>query len=183
MPRYRRSHIPGTTYFFTVNTYHRQRLLTHPEVLANLRNALRAVRDQYPFRIDALAVLPDHLHALWTLPPGDADYATCWNLIKRQVSQPSRHLISHAQSASRNKRREIGFWQRRYWEHLIRGDTDFERHVDYVHYNPVKHGLVTQVRDWPYSTFHRYVRLGMCPVDWAGGDAVEAVGGYGEFDE
>jgi len=128
-------------------------------------------------------VLPDHLHALWTLPPGDADYAIRWSLIKRQVSQSSRHLIVQPQSASRSKRREIGFWQRRYWEHFIRDDADFERHVDYVHYNPVKHGLVEQVRDWHYSTFHRYVRLGMCPSDWAGGDAVVTGEGYGEFAE
>lgn len=115
MPRYRRSHAPGTTYFFTVNTYRRQRLLTHPEVLATLRNTLRAVHDQHPFRIDALVVLPDHLHTLWTLPPGDADYTIRWNLIKRQVSQSSQHLIVQTQSASYSKRREIGFWQRRYW--------------------------------------------------------------------
>lgn len=181
MSRYRRSHVPGTTYFFTVNTYRRQRLLTHPEVLTTLRNALRSVYEQRPFRIDALVVLPDHLHALWTLPPGDADYAV--RLIRLQVSQSSRQLIVQTQSASRSKRREIGFWQRRYWEHLIRDDGDFERHVDYAHYNPVKHGLVEQVRDWPYSTFHRYVRLGMYPIDWAGGDTVEAEGGYGEIDE
>ena len=183
MPRYRRSHAPGTTYFFTVNTYRRQQLLTHPDVLATLRTSFRTVRAQHPFRIDALVVLPDHLHSLWTLPPGDADYAVRWSLIKRQVSQASRHLVDQSQSASRSKRREIGFWQRRYWEHLIRNELDFERHVDYVHYNPVKHGLVEHVRDWPYSSFHRYVRLGMCPIDWAGGETVEITSGYGEFDE
>jgi len=181
MSRYRRSHTPGTTYFFTVNTYRRQQLLTHPEVLTNLQNALRIVRKQLPFQIDALVILPDHLHALWTLPPDDADYPIRWGLIKRQVSQSSRHLIAQTQTASRSKRREIGFWQRRYWEHLIRDDTDFERHVEYVHYNPVKHGLVEHVRDWRYSTFHRYVRLGMCPIDWAGSDAAETEDGYGEF--
>jgi putative transposase len=183
MSRYRRSRVPGTTYFFTVNTYRRQRILTLPEVFVTLRNALRAVRDQHPFRIDALAVLPDHLHTLWTLPPDDADYALRWSLIKRQVSQSARHLIAQAQSASRVKRREIGFWQRRYWEHQIHDDADFARHMDYVHYNPVKHGLVEQVRDWPYSTFHRHVRMKMYPIDWAGGDIVKAEGGYGELGE
>ncbi|MEJ2567206.1 MAG: transposase [Gammaproteobacteria bacterium] len=180
MPRYRRSHVPGTTYFFTVNTYRRQHLLTHPEVLATLRTAFRTVRTQYPFRIDTLVALPDHLHTLWTRPPGDADYAVRWSLIKRQVSQSTRHLVVQAQTTSRINRREIGFSQRRYWEHLIRDDADFERHVDYVHYNPVKHKLVEQVRDWPYSTFHRYVRLGLCPKDWAGGDIVATEGDFGE---
>ncbi|MBI3772502.1 MAG: transposase [Gammaproteobacteria bacterium] len=180
MSYYRRSRVPGTIYFFTVNTYRRQRILTHPEVINALRKALRSVRAQHPFRIDALVILPDHLHALWTLPPGDADYATRWSLIKRQVSQASRHLITHEQNDSQKKRREIGFWQRRYWEHQIRNDTDFTRHVDYAHYNPVKHGLVAQVRDWPHSTFHRYVRLEMCPLDWGGGDVITAGDGFGE---
>jgi putative transposase len=183
MSRYRRSRAPGTTYFFTVNTYRRQRISTHPEVPATLRTALREVRNQYPFCIDALAVLPDHLHALWTLPPGDANYAIRWSLVKRQVSQSARHLIVQAQSASQSKRREIGFWERRYWEYQIRDDADFARHVDYVHYNPVKYGLVEHVRDWPYSTFHRHVRLGTYPIGWAGGDAIAAGGGYGESGE
>jgi putative transposase len=180
MSRYRRSHVPGTTYFFTVTTYRRQRLLILPDVLSTLRSAFRTVRTEHPFRIDALVVLPDHLHTLWTLPPGDADYAIRWSLIKRQVSQSSRHFVEQPQSTSRSKRREIGFWQRRYWEHLTRDDNDFERHIDYVHYNPVKHGLVEHVGDWPYSTFHRYVRLGMCPSDWAGGDIVDTEGDFGE---
>ncbi|MBI3772666.1 MAG: transposase [Gammaproteobacteria bacterium] len=180
MSHYRRSHIPGTTYFFTVNTYRRQRILTHPEVIDALRSTFRSVREQYPFCIDALVILPDHLHTLWTLPPGDADYTIRWSLIKRQVSQASRHLVTHEQNNSQRKRREIGFWQRRYWEHQIRDDIDFARHVDYAHYNPVKHGLVERVCDWPHSTFHRYVRLGMCALDWGGGDAIVAKGGFGE---
>jgi putative transposase len=93
MSRYRRSHVPGTTYFFTVTTYRRQRLLILPDVLSTLRSAFRTVRTEHPFRIDALVVLPDHLHTLWTLPPGDADYAIRWSLIKRQVSQSSRHFV------------------------------------------------------------------------------------------
>jgi putative transposase len=117
MSYYRRSRVPGTTYFFTVNTYRRQRLLTQPETIAALRAAFRTVREQHPFRIDALVILPDHLHTLWTLPSGDADYAVRWSFIKRQVSQASRDLVAHGLNDSQRKRREIGFWQRRYWEH------------------------------------------------------------------
>ncbi len=148
-----------------------------------LRSAHRAVRVRFPFRIDAMVVLPDHFHAVWTLPPEDADYSTRLSLLKRQVSQAVRHLLSPSQSASRHKRRELALWQRRFWEHQIRDEGDYARHVDYVHYNPVKHGLVAEVRAWPYSTFHRYVRLGVYPQDWAGGTLAETDGRYGEPDE
>ncbi len=178
MSYYRRSHAPGATWFFTVNTYRRQPILTHPDAITALRTALHSVREQHPFKIDAMVVMPDHLHAIWTLPPGDANFAIRWSLIKRQVSQAARHLVNQTQSASRVKRREINFWQRRYWEHQIRNDADFDRHVDYAHYNPVKHGHVERVIDWPYSTFQRYVRLGICPAEWAGGG--ELVGDFGE---
>lgn len=177
---YRRAQTPGATYFFTVGTYCRQEILTRPDVMSVLRAALREVQHQHPFRIDAMVMLPDHLHAIWTLPPGDANFAIRWSILKRNVSQAARHLVAQTQSNSRVKRREIDFWQRRYWEHLIRDDTDFDRHVDYVHFNPVKHGHVDRVIDWPYSTFHRYVRLGMCPSDWAGGDVDEMAGDFGE---
>jgi putative transposase len=180
MSYYRRSQTPGATYFFTVNTYRRQRILTHPDVMDALRTALRGVRLQHPFKIDAMVVFPDHLHAIWTLPPGDAHFAIRWSIIKRKISQAARHLVGQTQSASRERRREIDFWQRRYWEHQIRDDADFDRHVNYVHFNPVKHGHVNRVRDWPYSTFHRYVRLEMCSSDWAGGGVDEAGGDFGE---
>jgi putative transposase len=147
-----------------------------------LRNALRAVRSRHPFRLDAIVVLPDHLHAIMTLPPGDADYARRWSLIKRQVSQASRDRTTETQSASRRKRRELDFWQRRFWEHAIRDDADYARHVDYLHFNPVKHGLVSRVTDWPYSTFHRFVRLGIYSADWAGAGADEADVDYGEVE-
>ena len=180
MSRYRRLHTPGTTWFFTVITHERQPLLTHPDTIAALRAAMRAVRGLHPFQIDAVVILPDHLHALWTLPPDDSDYALRWSKIKRSVSQAMRHLIERPQSESSVRRREIGFWQRRFWEHQIRDEDDFARHVDYVHYNPVKHGLVDCVRDWPYSSFHRYVRAGLCPIDWGGVDVVDDVGNHGE---
>lgn len=183
MSRYRRAPIPGATYFFTLNTYRRQALLTHEEVLAALRSAHRVVRAARPFRIDALVVLPDHLHTVWTLPPGDADFSTRWSLIKRHVSQAVRHLLPAGQSASRDKRRELSLWQRRFWEHQIRDDADYARHMDYVHYNPVKHGYVAAVRDWPFSTFHRYVRIGVYSPDWLSSAMRDTEEDYGEADE
>jgi len=182
MSRYRRSRAAGATYFFTINTYRRQRTLTHTDALRALREAIRTVKQRLPFHVDALVVLPDHLHAVLTLPPEDADFSSRLSLIKRQVAQSARHLVVEAQTASRVKRRELGFWQRRFWEHQIRDETDYARHVDYVHYNPVKHGLVTRVADWPYSTFHRDVRLGVYSPGWAGDDLHKQCE-YGEFDE
>lgn len=167
MSRYRRSHVPGGSYFFTVATYRRRRILTQPDVLDALRAAIRNVRAERPLRLDGLVLLPDHLHAIWTLPAGDDDYGTRWSIIKRRTSKTAQHLACGRQSDSRLRRRELGFWQRRFWEHLIRDETDYERHMDYLHFNPVKHGLVEKTRDWPYSTFHRYVRLGVYPLDWA----------------
>jgi len=182
MSRYRRAPIAGGTYFFTLNTYRRQVLLTQPEVLTALRSPHRVVRATRPFRVEAMVVLPDHLHAVWSLPSGDADYST------RELAQTprlpdARHLLLASQSASRHKRRELVLWQRRFWEHQIRDAGDYARHVDYVHYNPVKHGSVAEVRDWPYSTFHRYVRLGLYPNDWAGTAVARTQGGDGELNE
>jgi putative transposase len=164
MPNYRRARVPGATYFFTVALAERGgRLLV--ENIALLRDALRATRCDHPFRIDAMVVLPDHLHAVWTLPPGDAGFPTRWRLIKSRFSLavPRGERIR----PSRAMKGERGIWQRRYWEHLIRDGTDLRNHVDYCHFNPVKHGLVARVGDWPYSTFHRYVRAGMYPWEWA----------------
>ena len=165
MTGYRRNFIPGGSFFFTVNLAERQlRLLT--EHVAELRIAFDETRQRHPFTIDAMVILPDHLHALWTMPEGDADFATRWRLIK---SGFSRRLLQGEQiSTSRAGRGERGIWQRRYWEHTIRDETDFSRHVDYIHINPVKHGLVTRVCDWPHSSFHRMVERGIYPEDWAG---------------
>lgn len=131
-----------------------------------LREAFVTVRARYPFRLDAVVVLPEHLHCLMTLPPGDADFSTRWNLIKGHFSRALDK--GEPVSASRRKRRERGIWQRRFWEHLIRDETDFNRHVDYIHWNPVKHGWVARVEDWPYSSFHDYQRQGVYPPGWAG---------------
>ena len=168
MPRYRRSIAPGATYFFTVNSYQRRPILTHPEVRIALRHAIETVRTTMPFTIEAWVLLPDHLHAIWTLPPGDAAFGKRWGIIKTVVSKKCASLIDPetARSSSRIRRHENDFWQRRFWEHLIRDEDDFERHVDYVHFNPVKHGHVKRVTDWEYSTFHQYVKRGVYPDAW-----------------
>ena len=176
MTTYRRNFISGGCFFFTVNLADRRlQLLT--EHIDILRSAFRDTRQAHPFTIEAMVVLPDHLHAVWTMPEGDADFATRWRLIKTNFS---RHLsVSERISESRSAKGERGIWQRRYWEHTIRDETDFARHVDYIHINPVKHGLVTRVRDWPYSSFHRMVKLGVLPEDWAG-DVAARDGSFGE---
>ncbi len=150
---YRRNFIAGGSFFFTVNLAERRlRLLT--QHIDELRGAFRETRQRHPFTIDAVVVLPDHLHAVWTLPEGDADFATRWRLIKSAFSRslPNGERISDSRAA----KGERGIWQRRYWEHTIRDQNDFARHVDYVHINPVKHGLVPQVRDWPYLVVPSY---------------------------
>ncbi|WP_137886678.1 transposase [Pseudomonas sp. 2FE] len=166
MPDYRRFWCPGGTYFFTHTLLRRQGndlLVRHIEPL---REAVRIVRQSHPFHIHAWVVLPDHLHCVIQLPSGDSDYATRWRLIKLIFSR--RLPVEEPRSAVQQRRRERGIWQRRYWEHLIRDSDDLRRHLDYVHINPFKHGLVERVRDWPYSTFHRLVAQGIYPADWAG---------------
>ena len=176
MVQYRRNLIPGGTFFFTV-TLRDRRATTLVENINTLREALRCTLRQQPFVIDAMVVLPDHAHAVWTLPSGDADYAGRWRLLK---SFFTRALARKGPGLSRNTRGEYDLWQRRYWEHTIRNAADLARHVDYIHINPVKHGLVEQVADWPYSTFHRFVRQGIYSSDWAGSNAVSDDGRYGE---
>ncbi len=181
MSRYRRSLAKSASFFFTVNAYRRRPVLTHPDVRAALRAAIANVRNALPFRIDAWVLLPDHLHAIWSLSDNDALYGKRWGLIMAQVSRVCAHLVigDVDRSASRVRRREADLWQRRFWEHQLRDDVDFERHVNYIHYNPVRHGLVTRAVDWPYSTFHRFVGRGILPNDWAV-DPGEVTGDAGE---
>jgi putative transposase len=176
MTNYRRNFVPGGSYFFTVNLADRRlRLLT--EHIDLLRAAFRYAQARHSFEVAAAVILPDHLHTIWTLPEGDADYALRWRLIK---SAFSRGLPNDEQiSASRARRAERGIWQRRYWEHTVRDEDDFARHVDYIHFNPVKHGHVGRVLDWPYSTFHLMVRAGVYPRDWAGDNRNDS-GSFGE---
>jgi putative transposase len=155
MPRYIRA--KGSVFFFTVVLVERpSRLLL--EKIEHLRYAYRVVQQRRPFETVAVSVLPDHIHTIWALPEGDADFSTRWSLIK---SGFSRNLDPKPRSASKIGKREKGIWQRRYWEHAIRDDADLERHVDYVHFNPVKHRHVARVADWPHSSFHRYVEQGL----------------------
>jgi len=165
MRTYVRSKLPGATYFFTVNLAkrHNNDLLT--KHIDALRNAIRETKKAHPFVIEAMVVLPDHLHCLLRLPPDDIDYPMRWRLIKARFSQTlAREEII---SASRLRKGERGIWQRRYWEHAIRDEQDMYNHLDYIHYNPVKHGHVTAHVDWPYSSFHRYVPLGFYAPNWA----------------
>jgi REP-associated tyrosine transposase len=176
MTRYRRAKIEGGTFFFTVTLADRSTdlLVRH---IDGLRRVYMSVRDRYPFDTIAICVLPDHLHAVWSLPPGDANFSLRWNLIK---SGFSRGLPANRQrSSSKISRREKGIWQRRYWEHAIRDDTDLERHIDYIHFNPIKHGYVSRIHDWPHSSFRRYVARGLLPPDW-GGDIKDITGSFGE---
>jgi putative transposase len=169
MSQYIRSNIAGGTYFFTLTLANRgsTALTDHIEAL---RTAYRRVQTLHPFKTIAICVLPDHIHAIWQLPEGDPHFALRWQHIKGQFS---RQLSANGQrSASKFKKREKGIWQRRYWEHQIRDEFDLQRHVDYTHINPVKHGYVTQVKDWPYSSFHAYVERGELPIGWGGQHAL-----------
>lgn len=161
--KYRRADVRGGTYFFTVNLAERNKTLLVDEIDI-LRATINRVKQNHPFKLDAMVVLPEHLHALMTLPKNDNDFATRWMLIKSGFSRqlPKRERIND----SRQAKGERGIWQRRYWEHLIRDERDFSQHVDYIHYNPVKHGHVAAAVDWPYSTIHQYIEQGLVDADW-----------------
>jgi putative transposase len=175
MPNYRRAFVPGGCWFFTVNLLDRRQALLVEHVDA-LRRAVAETLQKYPIEIDAMVVLPDHVHAIWTLPPGDADFSVRWRLIKSRFAKslPKQEQLD----AVRVARRERGIWQRRFWEHLIRDEADYARHVEYCYINPVKHSLVARVSDWPHSSFHRDVERGIFPRDWAGD--VTTAGDFGE---
>jgi putative transposase len=175
MVHYRRNLVSGGTFFFTVVLANRRWtiLVDHIDFL---REAFRDTNRVQPFAIDAIVILPDHVHAIMTLLPNDSDFSGRWRRIK---SLFTRRVVASGMPVTRDKRGEYQLWQRRFWEHTIRDEKDFERHVDYIHYNPVKHGLVPRVSDWPHSSFHRYVRQGLLPLDWAG-SANDLTNGFGE---
>jgi putative transposase len=163
MSNYRRARVAGATYFFTVNLRDRSDDLLVREIDL-LRWAVRVTRERHPFYIDAWVVLPEHMHCMWTLPPGDADFAVRWKSIKFAFA---KHLPAvERRTINQYRRNERGIWQRRYWEHLIRDNLDYQRHFDYIHYNPLKHGHVQHLADWPYSTFHRAVKMNIYPANW-----------------
>jgi len=164
MTSYRRNRIPGGTFFFTVNLHDRNsRLLV--QHIGVLRDAVREVRQRAPFHIDAWVVLPEHLHCLWTLPEDDVDYSGRWQAIKMAFSR--KIPAGEYRSAGRTSKRERGIWQRRFWEHTIRDEQAYAAYMDYIHFNPVKHGHVAHVADWPYSSFHHAVAQGLYPREWA----------------
>jgi len=169
MPRYRRAH-DGQTYFFTLVSFRRRPILCSSPIRHALRAALIEVRQRRPFDIDAWVLMPDHLHCIWTLPTDDHDFSTRWALIKRLVAHSCADGVDDGwrPTPSRVKHRDSIIWQRRFHEHQIRDERDFERHADYLHFNPVKHGHAGSAAAWPFSTFHRYVKEGLYPVDWGG---------------
>ncbi|MCK1271125.1 putative transposase [Bradyrhizobium sp. GM2.2] len=175
MVLYRRNFLPGGTYFFTVALFDRRSTILIENVGA-LRDAFRAARRERPFEVDAIVILPDHLHVVMSLPPHDADFAGRWRRIEGHFSSA---LLHAGIDVARHSNGELALWQRRYWEHTVRDEDDFARHVDYIHFNPVKHRYVQRVCDWPHSSFHRYARAGLLSEDWAG-DAGESGIAFGE---
>jgi putative transposase len=172
MPRYRRNYVLGGTYFFTCVALDRRPILTSRLGRRCLRSALKTVATDYPFEIVAVVLLPDHWHSVWTLPSGDDRYPLRWMRIKEEFT--NAWLASGGdeatQSRSRVRQRYRGVWQKRYWEHTVRDEPDLERCVDYIHWNPRKHNLVSRVRDWKWSSFHRFVRRGEYDINWGASD-------------
>jgi putative transposase len=167
--QYRRAFIPGASFFFTLVTEQRRPLFASAAAVHTLRMAFTKVCKTRPFQIDAIAVLPDHLHCIWTLPPGDSDFATRWRLIKTGFTKHCDPMLRIASNHARLTKRQQALWQHRYWEHVLRNETDFAQHLEYIHFNPVKHRLVSSPIEWPYSSFHRYVSAGIYPADWGQG--------------
>mgnify|MGYP001043466595 CR=1 FL=1 len=163
---YRRAFVPGGSFFFTLVTEKRRPVFSDAESVDLLRKAFRQVKEKRPFVIHAMVVLPDHLHTIWTLPPDDGDFATRWRLIKTWFTKNCADSLRKTPTAARIRKNGQAIWQHRYWEHLLRDDDDFNRHMDYVHYNPVKHGYVRSPADWPYSSFHRCLSRGLYAPDW-----------------
>lgn len=173
MPNYHRIFIPGGTFFFTVNTYHHQPIFTNPDVFSLFRKSVTAVMEKHPFCEEAYCILPNHIHTLWTLPEHDSDYSLRWRAIKGNFSRWYQELYGAVivQNKSHRNRKEAAIWQRRYWEHLIRDDRDYNNHMDYIHFNPVKHGLVRLPQEWIWSSLVIHVKNGYYPPDW--GDGME----------
>jgi len=170
--QYRRAKLQGGSFFFTLVTYNRQRIFISDEAVDNLRAAFRKVFKDHPFNLDAIVILPEHIHCIWTLPSGDADFSGRWRLIKSYFSRKMSVAHPFTLSRSREAKHEKAVWQRRYWEHMIRDEIDYIRHVEYIHYNPVKHGLVKSPVDWTYSSFHRFVEKGLYDSRWGSGNQI-----------
>ena len=168
MMKYRRLFNPGATVFFTVVSYLRQPIFKSQSSVDLLSDAIQYVMRRHPFTIDALVVLPDHLHSIWTLPDGDVDYPTRWRLIKSYFTRVIASSLSMRQTESMAKKGEQPVFQRRYWEHTIRDEKDYKNHLDYIHFNPVRHGYSKEPSEWAASSFHQYLENGYYPHDWGG---------------
>jgi putative transposase len=177
MPDYRRNRVPGGTFFFTVNLANRRSDLLVREIDA-LRSATRRVKMERPFHIDAWVILPEHMHCIWTLPEGDTDYSGRWRAIKTWFSKALPNVELTTPEALARDGRKV--WQKRFWEHTIRDERDYGAHMDYVHFNPVKHGLVPNAAAWPYSTFRKCVALGLYDSAWAAASDGDVLTGMGE---
>jgi len=180
MPQYRRAKAEGATYFFTVVTHRRRPVLCLPESLDAMKDVVRKVAQTRPFQIDAWVVLPDHLHCVWAMPEGDSDYSVRWALVKKELTKRLGPCIGPdtTPSLSRQRHREGVLWQRRFWEHQIRDEHDYRAHVEYIHFNPVKHGLATRPRDWRCSSFKDWVSRGVYEEDWGGDGGVVIPEGF-----
>ncbi|BAB76433.1 REP-associated tyrosine transposase [Anabaena sp. FACHB-709] len=170
---YRRAKIEGGTFFFTVVTHNRREFLCEPENIRLLRQAFRQVIAQYPFTVDAIVILPNHIHCLWTLPPGDSNFSNRWRLIKNYFTRHCSIKYQETISTSRQNKGELAVWQRRFWEHQIKNEVDFTHHFNYIHYNPVKHGYVKAPKDWQYSSFILYVQRERYNIDWGTGEDIK----------
>ncbi|RLC91906.1 MAG: transposase [Chloroflexi bacterium] len=175
MPEYRRARIPGGTYFFTVVTYRKHPILAADAAVELLLECIRSVEVEHPFTTDAMVVLPDHLHCIWTLPEGDHGFSERWRQIKASFTRAYLGGRPDVVSPSMRGKGERGVWQRRFWEHVIRDEDDFRRHLDYIHYNPVKHRLVERPMQWKHSTFRSFVAKGAYPADWGANEGDYAV--------
>ena len=169
--RYRRAVVPGASYFFTLITHQRARIFSEPSAIACWQRAVSKIQRKRPFVLEAEVIMPDHLHMIWTLPDGDADFPTRIRLVKTALTKDlATRALRPATSESRARKGERDVWQRRYWEHVIRDEKDFQAHVDYIHINPVKHGFVVRPGDWPYSTFLNWVGRGAYDPWWGSDD-------------
>ena len=182
MSNYRRVKKAGGLFFFTVVTYHRQKIFNTPKYCALLRETIISVKAKYPFDIKGWVLMPDHIHCIWQLPENDDRNSLRWGQIKSGFSKRVKPDLHTPEWINRSKlnRRESTIWQRRYWEHLILDDNDYLQHMNYIHYNPVKHGLVRQVKEWPHSTFHRLVKEGIYSEGWGGNVQCPAGQQFGE---
>jgi len=181
MSDYRRYFVPGGTYFFTVVTKNRRPLFDSAAARSLLGKTMRECFRRHPVRVVAIVLLPDHLHVIWTLPPGDDAYSMRWRWIKREFTRGWLAVggKEEARNLSSIRERRRGIWQRRFWEHTIRNVEDLEAHFDYIHFNPVKHALVARPRDWLWSSFHRWVRQGHYPINWGAALTLRPLPGNG----